>query len=400
MRKRLVGIFACLLALCVALVGCGGSGSDANYGEAFVGVWQLKSVSTDGTTSVSADDLADFEASGLMSGMELQEGGSGTMVLFGEESGISWGAEQEGSGTITFGDSQGTMTLSGSTLVISDGTTELEFVSNPSYDLSGTSSAPAPAPSAPSANASGVAGVWRLEEIVSDDEDSATSAEDLATINELGLRCGVELYDDGTGRFVLFGEEMDVAWELDGGSTGTFTLGGSVAQMTVEGDQLTLTNDGGDTMRLVRDDAYDLDSSADVSEVTGTGTDIDFGDEDEVFIEIGQTIVDDDLVTIEVLGKGTDWAGDPYYRLRVTNNSDRTIYVTDSWDSFSLNGMMADPVLGITVKPGAYAEDDMWWSSSDVGEGGVELLVNVDGSLEVWDDETYDTLATYDFQME
>ena len=109
-------------------------------------------------------------------------------------------------------------------------------------------------------------------------------------------------------------------------------------------------------------------------------------------------VANDSLVTIEVLGTETDWADDPGYNLKITNNSDKEIYVSSSSGSFSVNNKMIDPYLGETIKSGAYSECFLYFSSSELG-GGTEMLVNVDGELVVYD-EDWNELATYPFTVQ
>jgi hypothetical protein len=56
---------------------------------------------------------------------------------------------------------------------------------------------------------------------------------------------------------------------------------------------------------------------------------------------------------------------------------------------------MVDPALVETIQPGKYAECFMWFSDNDVAS--LDQLVNVEGVIEVYDDETYDTLGEYPF---
>ena len=56
---------------------------------------------------------------------------------------------------------------------------------------------------------------------------------------------------------------------------------------------------------------------------------------------------------------------------------------------------MADPVLSETIKPGCNVETFMWFGQSDVPD--LASLVSVEGELEVYDANTYETIATYPF---
>ena len=58
---------------------------------------------------------------------------------------------------------------------------------------------------------------------------------------------------------------------------------------------------------------------------------------------------------------------------------------------------MTDPSLYETIKPGAYVETFLWFDQTDVAD--LASLTTVEGTLEVSDADTYDTLATYPFSM-
>ena len=120
-----------------------------------------------------------------------------------------------------------------------------------------------------------------------------------------------------------------------------------------------------------------------------------FGEHEEIVEEVNQQIVNDDTCTIEIVNKKTDWAGDSGYTLRITNNSASDICVDALWGTFSVNGTMADPVLSETIKPGCNVETFMWFGQSDVPD--LASLVSVEGELEVYDANTYETIATYPF---
>ena len=252
------------------------------------------------------------------------------------------------------------------------------------------------------------AGTWDVKEITGDD---ATTSADMDTLHSMGMDCYLNLNKDGTAQFVLFGETLDCTWKIKDAKTLTLTADGSDSDLTYENDQLLLKDDSSgknDTMVFVRGDAKEApaatggsSSSETVDQVindTTNKSDTSSSSSSAVVYPTPIVVANDSLVTIEVLGTETDWADDPGYNLKITNNSDKEIYVSSSSGSFSVNNKMVDPYLGETIKPGAYSECFLYFSSSELG-GGTEKLVNVDGELVVYDAD-WNELATYPFTVQ
>jgi len=81
------------------------------------------------------------------------------------------------------------------------------------------------------------------------------------------------------------------------------------------------------------------------------------------------TIADDEVCKIVVTSKGEDFTGDPGYSLTITNKSDKSIFVTDATDSFSVNGKMATAYLNVSIKGGMYADSFMYFTRDELGGG-------------------------------
>ncbi len=80
------------------------------------------------------------------------------------------------------------------------------------------------------------AGTYELTSIVRNGNE--TPPEDLALLEEKGLKCGIILEADGSGVLDLFGDQQKVTWDAE-----TITADGKVRQYTCQDDQLTLTSD-------------------------------------------------------------------------------------------------------------------------------------------------------------
>lgn len=110
------------------------------------------------------------------------------------------------------------------------------------------------------------------------------------------------------------------------------------------------------------------------------------------------TVIDDDAITVKVTGKGTDFTGDPGYRLSVENKGKKAIYVTSD-EMYKVGDKEIEAGLGEVIEAGKTVETFLYFPKDDLG-GGVEALKNVTGKIIVGDDESGDEIKTYDFKME
>lgn len=83
-RFAVIAMVACIAALCLALVGCGGN-NKAN----FVGDWTLESMS-DSSMTITGDQLKSF---GLEITMKVKDDGTGSLNLMGETMDFTWEAK-------------------------------------------------------------------------------------------------------------------------------------------------------------------------------------------------------------------------------------------------------------------------------------------------------------------
>jgi hypothetical protein len=241
-------------------------------------------------------------------------------------------------------------------------------------------------------------GDWKLVGMEEDGE--AYSADDIRLMQNMGMTVTLSVKEDKSFSLNVFGEELPGTWEAKSDSAATFTVDGQSVPVTLADDVLTLEQDGTKMMFERGTVSASSGGAAAPGGDAGSGGDAaatDSGTTDEAAIPIGQTIADDDVCTIEVVNKTADWAGDPGFTLKVTNKSDKTIAITSKYGTFSVDGRMVDPVLSETIQPGKYVETFMWFSDDAIEV--IDQLVNVEGVIEAYDNDTYDTLAEYPFAM-
>ena len=234
-------------------------------------------------------------------------------------------------------------------------------------------------------------GDWKL--VGMEENGESTSSEDIALMEQMGVTVTLSFKEDKSCALSVFGEETSGTWEAKSPSEAAITIEGQTITATLANEVLTL-EDNGTKMMFGKGVPEPSANAAD----PGTAAVEESAEEsDETAVPIGQTIADDEICTIEVIDKKVDWADDPGYTLKITNKSDKAIRVSAKYDTFSVNGKMAEPELYETVQSGKYVEGFMWFSGDDVE--GVDALTNVEGTIEVMDDASYETLREYPFAL-
>ena len=110
-------------------------------------------------------------------------------------------------------------------------------------------------------------------------------------------------------------------------------------------------------------------------------------------------VADDDIARIETVAVFVDTDDDPGFIFWLTNKTDKELYFTNADGVFTVNGKQADPILSEDVAPGQTLETAMWFDHRELDSSKIDDFVNVKGQLEVWDGETLETLASYDFKF-
>lgn len=177
---------------------------------------------------------------------------------------------------------------------------------------------------------------------------------------------------------------------------------GKTATIFVSDGKLTLGQADGSKLVFTKGD---MDAYFAAQDANGTGGQvIDLGDGSDQIVEEKiddikpVTVIDDDALTIKVTGKGTDFTGDPGYRLSVENKGKKAIYITAD-DAFKVGDKSIEAGLGEVVEAGQTVETFMYFPKDDLG-GSVEALKNVSGKIILGDDESGDEIKSYDFKMD
>lgn len=256
----------------------------------------------------------------------------------------------------------------------------------------------------PSAN---FVGTWTLTGM--EENGEAMSQDDLDLMASMGLSCDLVLNEDKSGQLVIFGEGMDLVWQAKDASTVALTAEGETIECKLADGVITLEESGtklffakGEAKAPAAPAASSSAATSGTEPVVSGGATMSFEgtpyteSDKTAALSAGTVIANDGICTIVAKKPVLDAMGTAGYPVLLFNNSDQPLYFTTDDTSFSVNGAATDDVLlSMSLQVGEYAEDFFWLNDfTDVAD-----LVNVVGILEVWNDDSLETLGVYDFKM-
>ena len=179
---------------------------------------------------------------------------------------------------------------------------------------------------------------------------------------------------------------------------------GKTASIFVVNDKLTLGQADGSRLVFKKGDmdeyfggGGDGDGNEQVISLDGDGEAMQTVD--EVIEDVKPVeLADSDNCTITLTGKGTDFTGDPGFRLSVKNKTKKAIYVTSD-DEYKVGDKKIEPGLGEVIEAGATTDAFLYFPKDDLG-GGVEALKNISGKIIVGDDSSGDELETLEIKID
>lgn len=90
------------------------------------------------------------------------------------------------------------------------------------------------------------AGTWELIQV--EGGDNSLSQDDFVMLKDLGMSCTLNLAEDGTYTFDMFGDVSSDAWEAVAADTATLTMSGQSVNVTLANDTLTLEQGGSEKL--------------------------------------------------------------------------------------------------------------------------------------------------------
>lgn len=112
-------------------------------------------------------------------------------------------------------------------------------------------------------------GTWDMVEMSQGDD--ITGSDDIETLKALGLEVYLNLNEDNTAEFVMFGEAIEGTWEASSPTSGHLDLGTAVGDMTLADERLTFEQDGS-SITFARSDAETTGSSSGGSGSSASGS--------------------------------------------------------------------------------------------------------------------------------
>lgn len=222
----------------------------------------------------------------------------------------------------------------------------------------------------------------------------------------------LNLYEDGTADFVLFGSVQDGSWQASGSDI-SITIGKGESTAKLEDGMLTMGVDGATLVFVKTDELRSVPTEEQVAaaleELVASGAEMEpignvAAPEPGARIELEEwdtptVIVDDDVATIQITASGTNALGDPGFNLHVANNSDTTFYIMEG--PFTIDGQSVAVYGNEMFEPGQEKDVFLAFDAAGLPEG---MLVDgssaVNGTITVNDDATTEVIASYDFTLE
>ena len=244
-------------------------------------------------------------------------------------------------------------------------------------------------------------GIWKLDSGSSVGFDSYISFEDDDYVEMIvadSLLDGKWSVSGASGK-IEFETYMEPEEEEDESSSSSSSSSSNkkTAKLSYVNNKLIVGSDDGSKLVYVKDDSEQAKEMFGYTMESDNGQEIEYVE--EVIDNISPvTIADDDKFTITVTGKGTDYTGDPCYRMNITNKTDKDMFIVPQ-DDFVVGGAKIEAGFGDEIEAGKTIETEMYFAKEDLG-GGLEKLTTVDGVIEVIDSDTDEDVVTYPFHME
>lgn len=237
-------------------------------------------------------------------------------------------------------------------------------------------------------------GSWKLSggEIYGEELDDET----IETMEEWGLNCILILDEDGEGQLDLFGEVEDVTWKVKSDGTAKISAEDVDFKATLKDDTLTLKDgddkisftkskkDLSDTVKKDRDMAK-ANEEAEEEEAEDKGT--------RKAITPAITVADDDLCTITVTEKFEDRWGIVGLKVEITNKTDKDLTFHSVSGKTSVNNTMKTGWFSCRMMGGTNATEKFTFSTGDLNS--IDELVNINFTIGVYEDDTYEDIASY-----
>ncbi len=245
-------------------------------------------------------------------------------------------------------------------------------------------------------------GSWKISggELCGEEFDEET----LEAMEDWGINCILIFEEDGEGQIDLYNHVADITWKIKDDGTVKIKADGESFKATLKDGTLTL-KDGDDSIVFTRskkdlsgtvkkDREAAKDDASGTSGGTGSTTSgtSDSKDINEPILP-AVTVADDDLCTITVTEKFEDRWGIIGLKVEITNKTDKNLTFHSVSGKTSVNNTMKTGWFSCRMMGGTNATEKFTFSSGDLDS--IDELVNINFAIGVFEDDTYENIATY-----
>ena len=219
-------------------------------------------------------------------------------------------------------------------------------------------------------------GSWKISggELEGEEFDEET----LNAMEDWGINCILIFEEDGEGQIDLYNHVADITWKVkEGEDTIVFTKSKKDLSDTVKKYREAASGDTSDTSNGAGGTTSGTSDSKDINEP----------------ILPAVTVADDDLCTITVTEKFEDRWGLIGLKVEITNKTNKDLTFHSVSGKTSVNNTMKTGWFSCRMMGGTNATEKFTFSTGDLNS--IDELVNVNFTIGVYEDDTYEDIASY-----
>lgn len=226
----------------------------------------------------------------------------------------------------------------------------------------------------------------------------------LDAMEDWGINCILIFEEDGEGQIDLYNHVSDITWKIEDDGTAKIKADGVSFKAALEDGELTLKE--GENKIVFTKSKKDLSSTVKkdreaTEEGTGAmggstgGTTNGASDRKDINEPITPaiTVADDDLCTITVTEKFEDRWGIIGLKVEITNKTDKDLTFHSVSGKTSVNNTMKTGWFSCRMMGGTNATEKFTFSTGDLNS--IDELVNINLTIGVYEDGTYEDFASY-----
>lgn len=245
-------------------------------------------------------------------------------------------------------------------------------------------------------------GSWKISggELEGEDFDEET----LDAMEDWGINCILIFEEDGEGQIDLYNHVSDITWKIEDDGTAKIKADGASFKATLKDGELTLkesknrivfTKSKKDLSGTVKKDREATEKSTDAMDGSTGGTTSGASDRKDINEPItpAVTVADDDVCTITVTEKFEDRWGIIGLKVEITNKTDKDLTFHSVSGKTSVNNTMKTGWFSCRMMGGTNATEKFTFSTGDLNS--IDELVNINFTIGVYEDDTYEDFASY-----